>query len=185
MVDGRGTALPRGEAGRLVVRTPGLIDGYFDDPEATGRSFRDGWYDTGDRVEITPEDVLVHLGRADDTIVFDGINVHPSEIENALLRHPAVIESAALPLRDRVRGDFPVAAVVVKSAVTEAQLLSHCVSWIGSRAPVAIMIVPKLPRNATGKVVKREIADLFLAQHRERGRSGNTDKGSIAAERAE
>ena len=92
VIDDDGVAVPSGTAGRLRVRSNGMCDGYLDDPGETARSFRDGWFVTGDRVELTPRGTLIHHGRADELIIYDGVNIYPAEIENVLMKHPAVTD---------------------------------------------------------------------------------------------
>ena len=82
-------------------------------------------------------------------MIFDGINIYPVEIENALLRHPAVAEVAAFPIRSQVRGDIPVVAVVVKSEVLAEELYAHCRSWLGSRSPQGLLISPSANTEIT------------------------------------
>ncbi|HLB16926.1 MAG TPA: fatty acid--CoA ligase family protein [Burkholderiales bacterium] len=160
IVDDAERPLPPGERGLLRARGPAMMNGYLDDPEETARAFRDGWFHSSDIVELTAEGALIHHGRADDVMIFDGINIVPSEIESALLRHPAVAEAAAFPVRSDARGDLPMAAVVVRSATTEEELLKFCRGRLGVRSPKRVLIVKELPRNASGKVLKRELAAL-------------------------
>ena len=174
VVDEQGRVLPIGSAGRLRVKSAGLAEGYFDDPRETARSFRDGWFITDDRVERTPGGTLIHHGRADDMIVYDGVNIYPAEIENVLLRHAAVREAVAVPMQLRVRGHVPVAAVVLGAAATENELMAHCRSRLGIRSPVAIQRIPKFPRNARGKVKRQDLAksirEAILANTRQSAR---------------
>jgi len=146
--------------GLLRARSPAMMEGYLDDPEESARVFRDGWFHSNDLVERTDEGALVHRGRADDLMILDGINVHPSEIESALLRHPAVAEAAAFPVRAGARGDVPMAAVVLRASAVESELLEHCRGWLGLRAPRRVLMLKELPRNASGKVLRRELAEL-------------------------
>ena len=83
-----------------------MVSGYIDALEETARNFQEGWYHTGDLAEFTADGALIHHGRADDVMIFDGININPAEIENTLLRHPAVAEASAFALYSTVRGDF-------------------------------------------------------------------------------
>ena len=161
VVDEDGNPLPPGKAGRLRLKSAGMIEGYVDAPDDTARAFRDGWFYSGDLAEFTVDGALIHHGRADDLMIFDGINIFPAEIENVLLRHPAVSEAAAFPIHSVARGDIPIAAVVTRSQVTADELKSHCQSWLGVRAPQSLVVVSRLPRNAAGKVMKHELAAEF------------------------
>ena len=159
------------------MKSAGMISGYVDEPAETTQAFRDGWFYAGDLAEFTPDGELIHHGRADDLMILDGINIYPGEIENVLLRHPAVAEAAAFPIRSVARGDIPIAAVITKSQASEDELLSHCRSWLGLHAPHGLMIVPKLPRNAVGKLLKNELVRLFRRQLGKRQSEHSPDRG--------
>jgi acyl-coenzyme A synthetase/AMP-(fatty) acid ligase len=109
---------------------------------------------------MTSEGALVHHGRGDDTMILDGLNVQPAEIESRLLSHPAVAEAAAFSIKSVSRGDIPLAAVVLKATATEADLLKFCRGSLGPRSPLRVLAVAALPRNAAGKVLRGELARL-------------------------
>ena len=163
IMDEEGKALPPGKRGRLRARTPWMVRGYVDDPEETRRAFRDGWFYSGDLVEMRSDGELIHHGRADDMMIFDGLNITPAEIEQTLLRHAAVAEAAAFGIPSNVRGSIPVAAVVLKAKCTIHELHGHCASWLGALRPVEIIVLPSLPRNAVGKVLTRELVSRYRA----------------------
>jgi acyl-coenzyme A synthetase/AMP-(fatty) acid ligase len=173
VVDAEGRQVPAGRTGLVRARSAGMIREYLDDPAETARVFRDGWFHSSDLAEFTPEGALIHHGRADDLMIFDGINIHPAEIESALLKHAAVAEAAAFPVKSLARGDVPHAAVVLKGETKAgktkarkpgaAELLAHCRSWLGARSPSSIAILRELPRNAAGKVLRRELEALCKA----------------------
>jgi len=162
--DPEGRPLPPGERGVLRARASGMVDGYIGQPEETAHAFRDGWFHSSDLVERTPEGELVHHGRADDMMIYDGINVFPSEIESVLLRHPAVAEAAAFAFPSPTRGEVPAAAVVLRSPATERELVEHCRSWLGARAPVRVYVLKALLRNPAGKVLRRELAETVVGK---------------------
>ena len=164
VVDDRGNPLPSGRVGKLRLKSAGTIDGNLDDPVETARVFRDGWFYSDDLAEFTPNGELIHHGRVDDLMILDGINIYPAEIEDALLQHEKVAEAAAFPIPSKTHGDIPAAAVVVRSPVSVEELLSYCRSLLGRHSPSGLKIVHKLPRNATGKVQKTELARLFRLQ---------------------
>ena len=171
VIDEEDKPLPPGKTGRLRLRSAGMISGYIDDPDETARSFRDGWFYSSDAAEFTRNGELIHHGRADDLMILDGINIFPAEIENVLLKHPAVAEAAAFPVRSEERGDIPVAAVVTKSQVSVDELHAHCQSWLGARSPLGLMILSRLPRNAAQKVLKNELAAEFQRRLQQTKRS--------------
>jgi len=161
IVDERGQALPAGEVGLVRVRGSGFARGYIDDPEATARAFRDGWYYPGDLGVLAPEGALFLKGRADDLINFDGLKIFPSDIEAVLLEHEAVAEAAAFPVVVDGYRQIPAAAVILRGAATADELIAFCDARIGPRAPRLVHILDGFPRNAIGKVLKRELAKRF------------------------
>lgn len=160
IVDDLGEPVPPGVVGAIRARTPQMTTGYVDDPELTRRHFRDGWFQPGDLGAITDDGVLRFLGRHDDMMSLGGFNIFPAEIERVLDEHPAVRESAAFPLRSPVFGEIPVAAVELRNAggAAAAELLAYARERLGVRAPRRIEVVDAMPRNAAGKVLKRELA---------------------------
>ena len=171
IVDGEGRPLATGETGHIRMRGEGIARGYFEGSEQTARRFRDGWYWPGDLGQLRADGTLRILGRADDMINLNGINIFPSEIERVLEQHPDVLSAAALPLSSALHGQIPVAAVELRSkgAITERELVAYARERLTLRAPRRVIIVPMLPRNSQGKIVRREIAPLFLG----RGRAGD------------
>jgi len=153
--------LPAGEVGHIRIRSPGMIDGYVDDPAATARAFRAGWFYPGDLGSLTPDGVLVFHDRADDMMILGGINIFPREIELALEQHPAVLEAQAFPLPHPVHQDIPAAAVVLRGEATEPELIAFCRERLGEQAPKMAVIVEKLPDQTRGKVLKRALPGLL------------------------
>lgn len=147
-----------GEVGRIRLKSPWVPRGYFDDEAATTANFRNGWYYTGDLGAMTPDGCLIHHGRADDLMVFDGINIAPAEIENVLLQHPAVQAAVAFPIRSERHLDIPAAAVVLRSDVEVGIIGQFCRERLGVKAPRFISVYKEFPRNPNGKVLKAEIA---------------------------
>jgi len=156
-----GAPLPAGQVGRLRLKSAGMSEGYIGRPEETARDFQDGRFLSSDLASFTEADELVHHGRADDLMIFDGINIFPAEIENVLLHHPAVTEAAAFPVPSTARGEIPAAAVVVSNNVEENELLAHCEQWLGQHKPHAVKIVSEFPHKTSGKVAKDVLAQLF------------------------
>jgi acyl-CoA synthetase (AMP-forming)/AMP-acid ligase II len=157
-LDDAGRPLPDGEDGLLRFRTPALVEGYLDDAEADATFFRDGWFHPGDIGRRLPGGVLLVAGRADDRMTLGVIKIFPAEIEAVAEGFPGVVECAAFPLASARFGDIPVLAVVAREGFDAAALLAHCRARLGMRAPRRIDIVAALPRNAQGKVLRRELA---------------------------
>lgn len=160
VVDDNGEKLGDGEPGNIRISGEGVITQYLDDPKATAKSFKNGWFYPGDigRFEAGS---LVFLGRADDMMIFDGMNIYPIEIENALMLHPAVKEVAAFPLKHERFQDVPAAAVILNSTTSKEDLLAHCNQVLGLKSPKVIGILDKFPTNSMGKILKREIRKVF------------------------
>lgn len=163
IVDGEGEVLAAGQPGEIRLRGPGIAVGYFEGPEQTEKRFRDGWYWPGDLGRLGPDGSLQILGRADDMINLNGINIFPSEIERVLEQHPAVRVAAALPLMSAIHGQIPVAAVELLEGgvVTERELVAYAREHLALRAPRRVVILSTLPRNSQGKILRREIAASF------------------------
>jgi long-chain acyl-CoA synthetase len=160
VVDEAGRVLPPGEPGFVRVRGAGCVAGYLDDPEATARFFRDGWFHPGDVCHALPGGALVFDGRGDDMMNLDTIKIFPAEIEAVAEGFPGIVECAAFPLRSAGFGDIPMLAVVARDGFDEAALMAHCRARLGLRAPRRVVRLPALPRSGAGKVLRRELPGL-------------------------
>lgn len=159
--------LGTGEQGELWMRGPNVVKGYWNKPEATAETFRDGWLVTGDVAEIDEEGFIYIRDRAKDMVIRGGENVYSVEIETVLYEHPAVSEAAVIGLPHMVLGE-EVAAVVKRvpgAEITEDALKDHVAQRLAAfKVPVRIAITDEpLPRNAAGKVLKRELRDSLVA----------------------
>ncbi|MGH8713825.1 MAG: class I adenylate-forming enzyme family protein [Casimicrobiaceae bacterium] len=162
IVDANGSPVAPGQLGELKVRAECMTTGYHGDPVATARHFRDGWFYPGDVVALTSDGRLCLHGRSDDMMNLNGIKIFPAEIERVLEQHPAVKAAAAFSKPSAAHGDIPVAAVELHAFATAGvdELLAHARVRLGVRAPRKIIVLDALPRNAAGKLVKRELAQL-------------------------
>lgn len=153
VVDEHDVAVPAGQAGQVRIHGPTMIDGYLGDELATARAFRNGWFYPGDLGRLTADGQLIHLGRSDDMMIVNGINIYPAEIEQVLSSHPAVREAAAMPLKHPVHQDIPVCAVsLVEDAQVDAQaLLSFARERLGGYALHEVVLLDRIPRNDRGK----------------------------------
>ncbi|MDZ7675445.1 MAG: long-chain fatty acid--CoA ligase [Acidimicrobiales bacterium] len=158
--DGRPVAA--GEKGEIVLRGPKLFKGYWRDPEATAKAFAGGWFHTGD-VGIRDEDGYVFIvDRLKDMIVSGGENIAGSEIERVLYEHDAVLEAAVVARPDGKWGEVPIAFVARRDGATTTadELLEHCRSQLAKyKVPKDITFIDELPRNPSGKVLKRELRE--------------------------
>jgi long-chain acyl-CoA synthetase len=165
VVDVEGIRLPPGEVGELAVRGPNVMVGYWNKPAETATALVDGWYRTGD-VGFQDEEGFVFLvDRAKDMIVTGGENVYSTEVEDALYRHPAVLEAAVFGIPDPQWGEAVHAVVVPRSPVGTDELIVHCRSLIaGYKVPKAIELRSEpLPKSGAGKLLKRELREPFWA----------------------
>jgi long-chain acyl-CoA synthetase len=170
IVDADDGELPRGQVGEVVVRSPCVMLGYWNKPRETAEALRGGWMHTGDSGYMDHDGFLFIVDRIKDMIVSGGENVYSVEVENALVRHPAVAACAVIGIPDPQWGEA-VHAVVVKKAgasVTAEQLREHCKALIaGYKCPRSVDFVDALPLSGAGKVLKRTLREPFW-QGRER-----------------
>ncbi len=160
IVSASGQPVPAGGTGIVRIRAEGMPDRYFDDPEASARHFGNGWFHPGDLGVMSVDGELTLMGRADDMMIFDGINIAPKEIELALQTYPGVREVAAFPLRSRKSYQMPAAAVVLEQGADLNELIRFAKAKLASRAPILIIAVNDMPRNQGGKIVKRVLSEL-------------------------
>jgi malonyl-CoA/methylmalonyl-CoA synthetase len=142
--------------GEIQLKGPNVFAGYWRREDATRGSFSsDGWFKTGDLADVSPDGYYTLRGRKSDLIISGGFNIYPREIEEFLQEQPEIAEAAVCGRPDPVRGEVPVAFVVLRSAVDAADLEARCRAQLASfKIPRAFHAVEKLPRNAMGKVQK-------------------------------
>jgi malonyl-CoA/methylmalonyl-CoA synthetase len=141
--------------GEIYLKGPNVFTGYWRRPEATRDAFRDGWFRTGDLATRSDDGYYTLSGRKSDLIICSGFNIYPREIEEFLLEQDEVAEAAVAARKDPVKGEVPVAFVVLRSAVACEELETRCRAKLASfKVPRAFFILEKLPRNAMGKVQK-------------------------------
>jgi acyl-coenzyme A synthetase/AMP-(fatty) acid ligase len=160
VVDEADRPLPSGAEGLLRVRTPGQALGYRNDPVATARHFRDGWFYPGDVGRITAEGLLIVTGRASDVINLGGRKVAPDIIERVLEDLPEVREAAAFGVPGQNEIVELWAAVVADGPLDARALAGHLSARLGPNAPAYLLQVSALPRNANGKLLRQELAAL-------------------------
>jgi acyl-CoA synthetase (AMP-forming)/AMP-acid ligase II len=166
-----GRSVPNGEIGEIAVRGPQLMRGYWNLPEATAEALRDGWMHTGDAGVLDDEGYLFVQDRTKDMIVSGGENVYPREVEDVLYRHPAVSEAAVIGVPDARWGEAVKAIVVVKPGQTLSaeELMRFCDGQLaGYKRPRSVDFADALPRNPSGKVLKRELREQYWVGHARR-----------------
>ncbi|USU08965.1 acyl--CoA ligase [Sphingomonadaceae bacterium OTU29MARTA1] len=160
------TVLPPGTIGELWARGPMIVKGYWNKPDATAATFIDGWVRTGDLARIDDEGFLFIADRAKDIVIRGGENIYSIEVENVLYAHPAVTDAALVGVPHRTLGEEPAAIVHLcpGCGATEAELQAFVRERLaGFKVPVAIRFLSEpLPRNANGKILKKELKALFV-----------------------
>jgi acyl-CoA synthetase (AMP-forming)/AMP-acid ligase II len=154
-----GELLPAGATGEVSIKGPNVFAGYEGNAEANSTSFSNGWFRTGDQGYLDKEGYLTLVGRLKELINRGGEKISPREIDEVLLTHTAVAEAVCFGIADRVYGEEVAAAVVLKASATEAELIAHCrLSLADFKCPKVIYIVEAIPRTATGKIQRRNVA---------------------------
>ncbi|MDH6228560.1 acyl-CoA synthetase [Streptomyces sp. MJP52] len=164
VVDENGKDVPDGVPGEIVYRSPQLCEGYWEKPEETREAFRDGWFHSGDLAVRDAEGYHTVVDRVKDVINSGGVLVASRQVEDALHTHPEVAETAVVGLPDERWIEAVTAFVVRRGEVTEEELVAHAKERLASfKAPKRVVFVDALPRNASGKILKRELRDTFGA----------------------
>ncbi|MEW6442555.1 MAG: long-chain-fatty-acid--CoA ligase [bacterium] len=158
--------VPRGEVGEIVVRGPNVMPGYFRDEEKTQATQRGGWHHTGDLGRMDESGYLYFVDRIKDMIKTGGENVASADVEASLLSHPKVFDAAVIGMPDEVWGEAVTALVVPAQGQTleEKELLAWCKSRMAAfKVPKKVFVVAELPRNPSGKILKRELRQKYAA----------------------
>jgi long-chain acyl-CoA synthetase len=158
VVDGGDAELPPGQVGEIVVRSPQVMKGYWNHPGATASTIHNGWLRTGDAGYFDADGYLYVHDRVKDMIISGGENIYPAEVESALYGHEAVADVAVIGVPDDRWGEAVKAIVVAKASipVTASELIVYCRERIAHyKAPRSIDFAEFLPRNASGKLLKR------------------------------
>ncbi len=166
IADAEDRALPAGAIGEVLVRGPTVMQGYWNNPEASAATLRNGWLHTGDVGCLDERGQLTLKERSKDTIISGGSNIYPREVEDALLAHAAVAEVSVLGRGHPVWGEEVVAVVVLKAGMRlpQSELDQWCLQRIARfKRPKAYLFVNALPRNSNDKVLKTALREL-LAQ---------------------
>ena len=161
IMDDNGQFLPNGVRGEVVVRGPNVVDGYENNPEANATAFVNGWFRTGDQGYLDEDGYLCLTGRIKELINRGGEKISPLEIDDVLLRHPAVAEALAFAVPHVTLGEEVHAAVVLREGMSasERELRDHCARLLADfKVPRAIHILSALPRGATGKLQRITMA---------------------------
>jgi len=158
IVDENDQPVKPGEVGRIRQQAPWLPDGFYKNPEETKKAFKNGWYYPGDLGRVDEDGYLYLVGRAKDMIIRGGVNIYPAEIEETLLKHPAILDVAAVGWPSREMGEEIACFVVKRGEIDEAQILDILRENVARyKIPKQIFFLDDLPKNSMGKVVKPEL----------------------------
>ncbi|MFN6486382.1 MULTISPECIES: acyl--CoA ligase [unclassified Nostoc] len=162
IMDSEGNLLSLGSLGEVVVKGPNVIDGYENNPEANATAFVNSWFRTGDQGTVDEDGYLRLTGRIKELINRGGEKISPLEVDDVLLRHPAVAEALAFAVPHKSLGEDIHAAVVLKAEASEKELLTHCSTMLADfKVPKQVYILDQLPRGATGKLQRLTMAKLL------------------------
>jgi acyl-CoA synthetase (AMP-forming)/AMP-acid ligase II len=167
IMDEAAAPLPAGATGEICVRGPGVCAGYFENDAANARSFRDGWFRTGDLGHLDAAGFLFVTGRASDMYISGGANVYPREVEEVILTHPGVLEAAIVGVPHPKWGEAGIACIVCREGtpVSEAALLAHLSGRLARyKHPLRVVAWDALPRSGYGKVPKAMLRARLVAE---------------------
>jgi long-chain acyl-CoA synthetase len=162
IVDGTGNVVSDGEAGELLIRSPSLCSGYWQNAEATAQALRDGWFYTGDLVSRDADGYYWFRGRIKEIIIRGGSNISPQEVEEALYSHPQILEAGVVGLPHEVWGETVVAVVVLRDGANcgEEDIRAHArLALADYKVPERVHFAAALPKGPTGKVDRRALKD--------------------------
>jgi acyl-CoA synthetase (AMP-forming)/AMP-acid ligase II len=164
IVDETGEEVTRNTVGEVAVRGPQVMMGYWHLDEATTKSIRNGWMHTGDAAIMDEDGYIFIQDRIKDMIVSGGENIYPREIENALFEHPNLADAAAIGIPSEKWGEEILVFVVIKPGeeITEPEMIDFCRERLaGYKIPRKFEFIEELPRNATGKVLKKDLREPY------------------------
>ncbi|UWR21757.1 AMP-binding protein [Sulfitobacter sp. S190] len=165
IVDDAGKDVAAGEPGEVIGRSPGMMDSYLDNPEATAEVMQDGWYHSGDIGVMDADGYLEIVDRKKDMILVSGFNVSPNEIEDAISTVAGVVQVGVIGIEDAKTAEAPAAFVVrADESVTEEQILEACRARLTNyKVPKVIRFVDEVPVTLSGKVLRRQLRDEYVA----------------------
>ena len=163
LLDDSGRDVPVGEVGELYARNPTLISGYHGNEDATRSSLRDGFFSVGDVGRVDADGFYYLESRKTDMVISGGVNIYPREIEDHLSTHPAILEAAVVGVPDPEWGETLRAFIVLRNGeqLTEVDVINYCREHLADyKRPRKVTFIVEMPRNPTGKILKRELREL-------------------------
>jgi long-chain acyl-CoA synthetase len=154
-----GEALPAGQIGEIIVQSPYVFQGYWNNPEATQKVYKNGWFHMGDAGMFDKDGFLYIMGRYKDVIVYGGDNIYPDQVEEVIQQMDGVLEVAVIGVPDEIFGEVPRAYVVKERdcSLTEEDIVKYCKERIASYKVPEVVFADHLPKNTLGKVLKRQL----------------------------
>lgn len=165
IINDNGDDVAANEVGELIIRGPNITPGYWNNPEATAKTFMDDWLLTGDAARMDDEGFVYIVDRSKDMYISGGENVYPAEVENVLYQLPEIAEVGIIGVPSDRWGETGKAVVVLKAgeALSEEQIIAHCIKNLAKfKIPSSVSFIEALPRNATGKVLKRTLREQYV-----------------------
>ena len=164
VVDEDDRPVPDGELGEIALRGENILKGYFKNEAATAAAFRNGWFHTGDIGYRDPDGFYYIVDRKSDMIIRGGENIYPREIDEVLYQHPQIAAAAVIGIPDELYGEDVAAVVVLKpnAKVSETEVIEFCQARLADyKCPKTVRFVDDIPKGPTGKLLKRELAQMF------------------------
>jgi fatty-acyl-CoA synthase len=169
--EGRDVSPDGRQAGEVIVRGDVVMEGYWNQPEATAAAIRDGWFHTGDIATIDEEGYVLIVDRAKDMVLSGGENIATAEIERVLYTHPAVLECAVIAVPDDTWGEVPKAIIALRpgASATDNEFLDLCRRHLaGFKVPKSVEFIDSLPKGGTGKILKKVLREKYWAERERR-----------------
>ncbi len=166
IVDENGVEVKQGDVGELILKGPGVMECYYNDPKATAETLKDGWLYTGDMAEQDSEGFIYLVDRKKDVIISGGENIYPVQIENFLSKHPDIKDVAVIGIADTRLGEISAAIIELKPGVstTEEDINNFCKELPRYKRPRKI-IFADVPRNPTGKIEKPKLRHMYNSEN--------------------
>ena len=152
--------VPKGEPGELIIKSPLIMQGYWNNPEETAGQLKDGWLYTGDVVVQDEDDYFAIVDRKKDMIIAGGYNVYPREIDEVLFEHPNILEACCIGVPHEKRGEAVKAFVILKEGkeMTEREVIDYCDSKLAKyKLPTQVEFRQELPKSNVGKILRKDL----------------------------